>query len=145
MTRTFFVSSALTAVMLFGILFGNQIVESSPTAARLHNSMPLIDIADTNTVLLPNRSPLVSFRVLFMTGSAFDPRGKEGVASLTAAMLAQGGSRTKTYAEITDAMYPMATSFQWQGDKEMTVFSGTTHIDNLEKYYSLIREMLLDH
>jgi zinc protease len=38
----------------------------------------------------------------------------------------------------------MATSFSWQVDKEMTVFSGTTHVDNLEKYYSLIREMLLD-
>jgi zinc protease len=93
---------------------------------------------------LPNRSPLVSFRILFMTGSAFDPKGKEGLASLTAAMLAEGGSRARTYAEITDAMYPMATSFDWQVDKEMTVFSGTTHADNLEKYYSLIREMLLD-
>src|SRR5881392_2187611 len=143
MTRTFFVSSGLIAVMLFGIIFGNQMVESSAT--RLHNSTPLIDIADnTNTVLLPNRSPLVSFRLLFMTGSAFDPKGKEGIASLTASMLAEGGSRAKTYAQITDAMYPMATSFQWQADKEMTVFSGTTHIDNLEKYYSLIREMLLD-
>ena len=143
MTRTLFVSSGLIAVMLFGIIFGNQMVESSAT--RLHNSTPLIDIADnTNTVLLPNRSPLVSFRLLFMTGSAFDPKGKEGIASLTASMLAEGGSRAKTYAQITDAMYPMATSFQWQADKEMTVFSGTTHIDNLEKYYSLIREMLLD-
>ncbi len=143
MTRTLFVSSGLIAVMLFGIIFENQMVESSAT--RLHNSTPLIDIADnTNTVLLPNRSPLVSFRLLFMTGSAFDPKGKEGIASLTASMLAEGGSRAKTYAQITDAMYPMATSFQWQADKEMTVFSGTTHIDNLEKYYSLIREMLLD-
>ena len=65
-------------------------------------------------------------------------------ASLTAAMLAEGGSRTKPYSEITDAMYPMATSFQWQVDKEMTVFSGSTHVDNLDKYYSLIREMLLE-
>ena len=144
MTRTFFVSSALIALVLFGIAFGNQIVESSATPTRFHNSMPLIDIADTNTVLLPNRSPLVSFRILFMTGSAFDPKGKEGLASLTASMLAEGGSRAKTYAQITDAMYPMATSFQWQVDKEMTVFSGTTHLDNLEKYYSLIREMLLE-
>ena len=111
---------------------------------RLDNSMPLIDTTDTNAVLLPNRSPLVSFRILFMTGSGFDPKGKEGVASLTAAMLAHGGSRAKTYAQITDAMYPMATSFQWQVDKEMSVFSGTTHIDNLEEYYSLIREMLID-
>ena len=144
MTRTFFGSSGLIALLLFGIVFGNQIVESSATPMRLHNPMLLIDIADTNTVLLPNRSPLVSFRILFMTGSAFDPKGKEGVASLTAAMLAEGGSRLKTFAEITDAMYPMATSFQSQVDKEMTVFSGTTHIDNLDKYYSLIREMLVD-
>ncbi len=144
MTRTIFVSSGLIALVLCGIAFGNHIVESTAKATRLHTSMPLIDIADTNMVLLPNRSPLVSFRILFMTGSAFDPKGKDGVASLTAAMLAEGGSRARTYAEITDAMYPMATSFQWQVDKEMTVFSGTTHIDNLEKYYSLIREMLLD-
>src|SRR5438046_7823388 len=144
MTRPIFVSLGLIALVLFGIAFGNHIVESTATATRLHTSMPFIDIADTNTVLLPNRSPLVSFRILFMTGSAFDPKGKEGVASLTASMLAEGGSRAKTYAQITDAMYPMATSFQWQVDKEMTVFSGTTHIDNLEKYYSLIRAMLLD-
>jgi zinc protease len=144
MTRTFFVSSGLIALVLCGIAFGNHIVESTAKATCLHTSMPLIDMADTNTVLLPNRSPLVSFRILFMTGSAFDPKGKDGVASLTAAMLAEGGSRARTYAEITDAMYPMATSFQWQVDKEMTVFSGTTHVDNLEKYYSLIREMLLD-
>ena len=98
----------------------------------------------TNTVLVPNRSPLVTFRILFMTGSASDPRGKEGVASLVAAMLAEGGSRAKPYSEITAAMYPMATSFQWQVDKEMTVFSGSTHTDNLNQYYSLIREMLLD-
>src|SRR5713226_783960 len=96
------------------------------------------------SVRLPNRSPLVTFRILFMTGSAYDPKGKEGLASLTAAMLAEGGSRTRPYSDITEAMYPMATSFQWQVDKEMTVFSGSTHIDNLDKYYALIREMLLD-
>src|SRR6185295_3919617 len=67
-----------------------------------------MNAADLNAVLVPNRSPLVSFRILFMTGSAFDPKGKEGLASLTAAMLAEGGSRAKPYSEITDAMYPMA-------------------------------------
>jgi zinc protease len=113
-------------------------------SSRRPRNMNAANFADLNAVLLPNRSPLVSFRILFMTGSAVDPKGKEGLASLTAAMLAEGGSRAKTYAEITDAMYPMATSFGWQVDKEMTVFSGTTHADNLEKYYSLIREMLID-
>jgi zinc protease len=96
------------------------------------------------SVLQPNRSPLVTFRILFMTGSANDPEGKEGVAALTAAMLAEGGSRRMTFEQITDAFYPMATSFSSQVDKEMTVFSGTTHLDNLDRYYSIISQMLLE-
>ena len=49
-----------------------------------------------------------------------------------------------TYEQIMEAMYPMATSFGWQIDKEMTVFTGTTHVENLDKYYGLISQMLLD-
>jgi len=130
---------ATVAITILGIFFGQ--LSSKGAASRRTSNM---NAADTNTVLLPNRSPLVTFRILFMTGSAYDPKGKEGLASLTAAMLAEGGSRTRPYSDITEAMYPMATSFQWQVDKEMTVFSGSTHIDNLDKYYALIREMLLD-
>ena len=96
------------------------------------------------SVLLPSRAPLISFRILFMTGAASDPRGKEGVAALTAAMLSQGGSRAMTYEQIVEAMYPIATSFGSQIDKEMTVFQGATHLDNLDKYYGLISQMLLD-
>lgn len=94
-------------------------------------------------VLIPGSSPLISFRILFNTGAASDPEGKEGVASLTAAMIAAGGSRSMTYEEIVRAMYPMATSFSSQVDKEMTVFTGSTHIDNLAAYYQIISEMLL--
>lgn len=137
MTRS--LAMLLSVIVLSSAIVYGQRSRSTrgPTANRMNTST-------SNSVLLPNRSPLVSFRILFMTGAADDPNGKEGLASLTAAMLAEGGTRTKAYAEITDAMYPMATSFSWQVDKEMTVFSGTTHVDNLDKYYSLIREMLLD-
>lgn len=141
--RRSLVSFAIIAIVT-SIVAGNRIADSNASITRRHSSLPSINPADTNAVLLPNRSPLVTFRILFMTGSASDPKGNEGLASLTAAMLAEGGSRTKTYAEITNAMYPMATSFNWHVDKEMTVFSGTTHIDTLDKYYSLIREMLLE-
>ena len=110
----------------------------SAAAAGANNSMK----TKSASVLQPSRSPLVTFRILYMTGAASDPKGKEGVAALTAALLAEGGSRAMSYDEIVEAMYPMATSFNWQIDKEMTVFSGTTHLDNLEKYYSLIRDML---
>ncbi|MFL6211528.1 MAG: M16 family metallopeptidase [Pyrinomonadaceae bacterium] len=95
-------------------------------------------------VLLPGRSPLISIRIIFMTGAADDPPGKEGIANLTAALLAQGGSRQMTYEQIVEAFYPMATGFGAQVDKEMTVFTGTTHVDNLQKYYGIISQMLLD-
>jgi Predicted Zn-dependent peptidases len=96
------------------------------------------------TVSLPNSSPLVTFRLLFNVGAASDPKGKEGLATLTANMLANGGSHELTYEQIVSQMYPMATSFAAQVDKEMTVFNGTTHVDNLPKYYQIISEMLLN-
>lgn len=92
----------------------------------------------------PSESPLVSIRILFETGAAADPDGKEGVAALTASMLAQGGSQQYTYNEIVEAMFPMATSVGSQVDKEMTVFIGETHRDNLEAYYALLQGMLLE-
>ena len=96
------------------------------------------------SVLLPNSSPLISFRLLFNAGSASDPKGKEGVAALTASMISDAGSRAMSYEQIVQAMYPMATGFGSQVDKEMTVFSGATHLDNLQKYYQIISGMLLD-
>jgi zinc protease len=96
------------------------------------------------SVLLPNSSPLVSFRLLFNIGSASDPKGKEGVAALTASMISDGGSRSMSYDQIVQAMYPMATGFTSQVDKEMTVFVGTTHRDNLQKYYQIVSGMLFD-
>ncbi|HXG86119.1 MAG TPA: pitrilysin family protein [Pyrinomonadaceae bacterium] len=100
--------------------------------------------ANTANVFLPSKSPLVSMRVQFLTGSVDDPAGKEGLASLTAAMLANGGSKNLTYDRIVGEFYPMAAGFGWQSDKEMTTFAGQTHVDNIDKYYGLIRQMLLE-
>jgi zinc protease len=59
-------------------------------------------------------------------------------------MLAHGGTKDLTYKQIVDLMFPMATSLDAQVDQEMTTFSGTTHVDNLDAYYKLIHAMLLD-
>jgi zinc protease len=89
-------------------------------------------------------NPLVGLKVLVRVGSANDPTGKEGLADLTFNLLAGGGTRTKTYAEISQAFYPMAAEVYLQVDKEMSAFSGTIHRDNLDKYYAILKEMLLD-
>jgi len=89
-------------------------------------------------------SPLVDVSFLFATGAADDPPGKKGLAALTAAMLADGGSRSRTIQEINSAMYPMAAGFEAQVDKEMVRFAGTVHREKLEDWYDLASAQLLE-
>ncbi|HJQ23440.1 MAG TPA: pitrilysin family protein [Blastocatellia bacterium] len=121
--------------LIFAIVIASSVFAPIAEAGKAAKNMA--------TVSLPNSSPLVTFRLLFNVGAASDPKGKEGLAALTASLLAGGGSRELTYEEIVSRMYPMATGFNSQVDKEMTVFYGTTHRDNLETYYQLISGMLL--
>lgn len=101
-------------------------------------TLPAMDV-----VAMPGQSPLIQFRFVFRAGSDNDPKGKEGAATFTASMLTGGGTKAMTYKELLDAMYPMAARLNDQTDKEMIVFTGATHVDNLENYYSLVRDMLL--
>jgi len=96
------------------------------------------------TVLLPSTSPLVTFRILFNTGSAYDPPGKEGLAALTAAMVTQGGTASMTSEQIQAALYPTSASISAQVDKEMTVFTASTHRETLDRVYAALQGMLLD-
>ncbi len=98
----------------------------------------------TSELLPLEGNPLIQFKILIKIGSANDPAGKEGLTQLTLSMLANGGTKTMTTEEIAKAFYPMAASVSVQVDKEMSVFSGTIHRDNLEKYYAIFKEMLLN-
>lgn len=94
-------------------------------------------------VAMPGQSPIINFRIAFRAGAANDPAGKAGLATFTAEMLSDGGTKTKTRQQILDEMYPMAARFGSQVDKEMIVFVGTTHAENLEPFYANLRDALL--
>jgi len=96
------------------------------------------------TVLLPSRAtPFVTFRFLFAAGSFDDPSGKEGLAALTGALLAEGGTQSLTYEQLLEALYPMAAGIGVHVDRDVTIVSGTVHRDHLTRYYGLIRDVLL--
>jgi zinc protease len=100
--------------------------------------------ATVKSVLQPSETnPLVAIRLYFKVGSADDPKGKEGLAALTAAMLGEGGSKARSYAEVLDALYPLAARIGYYGDKESVVFHGTVHRDNLEAYAGLLADQVL--
>jgi zinc protease len=113
-------------------------------AIALLSTLSACAFAQIRTVTLPDKSPVVTMRVVFTTGASVDPGDKPGVAELTAALLAGGGTRDLTYKQIVDQMFPIAASVGNQVDEEMTTFFGATHVDNLDAYYQLLRAMLLD-
>lgn len=91
----------------------------------------LVSVPSANT-------PLVVIRIAFQAGSIDDPKGKEGLTALTARMLAEGGTEDLTSAQLLEALFPMAASIDVQTDKELTVFSGTIHVDHVQRYLPLL-------
>jgi zinc protease len=96
------------------------------------------------TSLLPVQdSPQVVFRIVVRAGAIDDPPGKEGLNTLTAMTIGQGGTKTLSYREVTDRLYPMAASISPQADMEVTTFIGGSHRDHLKEFYDLFTGILL--
>ncbi|HEX6863621.1 MAG TPA: pitrilysin family protein, partial [Thermoanaerobaculia bacterium] len=99
--------------------------------------------AGIQVVEQPSESPLVAIRLMFDVGSIHDPKGKEGLAALTASMVGEAGTQKRSYTELLEALYPMAAAIQTGGDREVTLFSGMVHRDKLAEYTALLQEVLL--
>jgi zinc protease len=90
-------------------------------------------------VLLPVQDdPTVSFRLWFNVGSQDDPPGKEGLAAITAAMIAEGATQKNGYEQILDKLFPLAARYSESTSVEMTVIAGRVHKDNLDRFYPLL-------
>lgn len=85
---------------------------------------------------VPN-DPNIAIKFWFGAGSQDDPRGKEGLAALTAALVSEGGSKTLRYDQILQLLFPMAAGYGAGVDREMTVFSGLTHRDHAAKFSNI--------
>ncbi|HLT30292.1 MAG TPA: pitrilysin family protein, partial [Myxococcaceae bacterium] len=103
----------------------------------------LVQTAPLQTVVLTNEAtPLVTFRLVFRTGSVDDPVGKEGLTALTAAVLSEGGTQELSSAELIEALFPMAAELSMSVEKELTVYEGRVHRDHLEAFVPLFVEVL---
>ena len=87
-------------------------------------------------------SPLVTLRIGFRTGSVDDPPGRNGLNALTALMMGRGGTSSMTFEEITEALYPWSAAIRAQSDKEMTVLVGEVHVDHLEPFFAIVRDLV---
>ncbi len=130
-------------ILLSMLLFAARAAIAAPTSAKTPAKTPT-SVGGVRTVFIPSpQSPLCAIRLVFQIGSVDDPAGKEGLASLTADMIGRGGSKGRTYAELLDALYPLAAEIRVYSDKESVVFEGTVHRDNLARFADLLADQLL--
>jgi zinc protease len=130
--------SKISTLLLTGLLLAGLTL----VACLAPGSKPTVDYGDA--VLMPVAGdPTVSLTVWIKTGSAHDPAGKEGLAELTGSLISDGATSENSYEEILALLYPMASGYGVQVDKEMTTLSGRTHVDNVEKFFSLFQHALL--
>ncbi|NJK31543.1 MAG: insulinase family protein [Deltaproteobacteria bacterium] len=112
-------------------------VDPEPPVAP--TSKELVEKIDDTTITLPiAEDPSITYAAWFRVGSANDPEGKEGLAYLTAQMLAEGGTQAHTWPEIVELLYPMAAGWSVSVDREMTVFSGRAHVDTAADFQKLL-------
>lgn len=121
----------------------------APSPAAAHGDHPpmqesAMEATPREVVTLPGPdSPLVAIRLMFTAGSIHDPEGKEGLAAVTARMVGQAATEKRSYAEMLDALYPMAANVAVRADREVTVLGGVVHRDTLETYADLLLETVL--
>ncbi len=117
----------------------------SRIAAALALAVATLAAADTpNIIALPEPgSPFIAFNIWVKSGAAADPKGKEGLASLSASLISGGATTEDKLETILEKLYPLAAGYSVSVDKEMTNFTGRVHKDNLEAFYTLFRNALL--
>lgn len=129
--------------MIVTTLSHQALPEAIATLPKLASFDAAAGDAKFDVLVQKSTLPQIRFKLLFAAGSAHDPAGKEGLAALTAMMVASAGSSERKIDEVTKALFPVAGSFNEQTDKEMTTFTGSIHKDNWDRYMEVAMPMLL--
>jgi zinc protease len=85
----------------------------------------------------------IIIKLVFRNGSISDPAGKEGLTASTANLITAGGTKTMTNKQIREFIYPLAASYNASTDKEVTIFTFSVHKDFAEKFYPIIKGLIL--
>jgi zinc protease len=118
-------------------------VGALPRLSSFVPAAPGAEAGEFPLVLQRGPSRELVFKFQFLAGSAHDPAGKEGLARVTAAMIADAGSTKLRYEEIEERLFPIAGAFSERVDRELTTFSGSIHADNLEVWAETVLPQLL--
>src|SRR5215217_5944901 len=109
-----------------------------PTAREttLSNGLTLVVVED-------NRLPLVSYRLAFRVGGAFDPPTLPGLTDLLAGLLPEG-TQSKTSKEIADEVARMGASLSAGASSDYTIVAASALSQFNDPVLDLMAEVILE-
>ncbi len=108
--------------------------------------LPVRSLLENGLVLLTSEQralPIVTFHLLIKAGSRYDPKGREGLAGLTARLLTYGTSK-RTALEISETMDFIGASLTTRGRRELASISLNILKKDLDTGLQLLAEILTD-
>ncbi|MFM9026459.1 MAG: M16 family metallopeptidase [Bacteroidota bacterium] len=99
--------------------------------------------AEPELVSLPMQgSGKVVIKLMFRNGSICDPVGKEGLTQLTASLITDGSTTTRSTAQIAKTMYPWAARMGSFVDKEVCILTFEVPALYTESFTEIIKDVL---
>lgn len=98
----------------------------------------------SNVVLQKSDNPVISIKIWFKTGWQDDPSDKKGLSLITSQLISEGGTKTMTYEKVLDYFFPLAADFSISSSMEMTIVNARIHKDNLDEFYPVFIDHLLN-
>ncbi len=80
----------------------------------------------------------VAVQLTVRAGSAHDPTGQEGLAWLTARMLAEAGTGELDGDDVSDRLYALGSSLEWIVDKELVTFRARCLAEDAAEVVALV-------
>ncbi len=121
---------------------------SNPLAARAADT-PVVPIQQLKTpagisvwLVESHTLPMVSVEVAFNAGSMYDPQGKEGVASMTAAMLTQGGAGGLSSEQFLKQTERLGAGIAADADTQVLSVGLQSLSENIEASFSHFAEVI---
>ena len=108
----------------------------TPRETVLSNGLTLVVVED-------RRLPLVSYRLAFRVGGAFDPPGLPGLTDLLAGLLPEG-TTSKTSREIADEIARMGASLSAGASSDYTIVGASALARFNDPVLDLIAEVILE-
>src|SRR5687767_13280654 len=111
------------------------IVVPAARESVLSNGLTIVVVEDS-------RLPLVSYRLAFRVGGAFDPRDLPGLTDLLAGLLPEG-TESKTSREIADEVARMGASLSAGANSDYTIVAASALSSFSEQILALMAEVVL--